>query len=150
MSKVNLIEPEEIKVSGADGVEKSYVISKFPCIQGREIIAGYPLSAAPKLGDYKANEEIMLKLMGFTEVVMDDGDNINLGSRVMIDQHLPDWETLVKIEKAMIEYNCSFFGKGKNSVSFEAMLRKALQSIIKTSMDLLQQSSQTDKQPSKN
>ena len=55
---MDLIQPKEIEVSG-----KIYRISKFPATVGREIVAKYPVSNMPKLGDYKVREEIMTKLM---------------------------------------------------------------------------------------
>lgn len=106
-----MIEPKQIKVTTQSGAEKEYIISKFPAIQGREIIAKYPLSAMPKLGDYEVNEETMLKLMCFVAVPTDSGP-LQLTTRALVDNHFPDWETLAKVEVAMMEYNCSFFAKG--------------------------------------
>lgn len=103
-----MIEPKQIKVTTQSGAEKEYIISKFPAIQGREIIAKYPLSAMPKLGDYEVNEETMLKLMCFVAVPTDNGP-LQLTTRALVDNHFPDWETLAKVEVAMMEYNCSFF-----------------------------------------
>ena len=63
-----MIEPKEITVETQKGEKRVYILSKFPAVQGREIIAKYPLSAMPKLGDYAVNEETMLKLMAFVAV----------------------------------------------------------------------------------
>ena len=102
-----MIQPKEITVKAQDGVEKTYIISKFPAIQGREIIAKYPLSAMPKLGDYEVNEETMLKLMCFV-AVPNGTDTLALSTRALVDNHFPDWETLARVEVAMMEYNVSF------------------------------------------
>lgn len=102
-----MIQPKEITVQTQDGSEKTYIISKFPAIQGREIIAKYPLSAMPKLGDYEVNEETMLKLMAFVAVPTENGE-LQLTTRALVDNHFPDWETLARVEMAIMEYNCSF------------------------------------------
>jgi hypothetical protein len=102
-----MIQPKEITVKTQDGVEKNYIISKFPAIQGREIIAKNPLSAMPKLGDYEVNEETMLKLMCFV-AVPNGTDTLALSTRALVDNHFPDWETLARVEVAMMEYNVSF------------------------------------------
>lgn len=144
-----MIEPKEIQVVTQRGETRTYIISKFPAIQGREIITQYPLSAVPKVGDYKANEQVMLKLMAFVAVPSGCGE-LRLTTQALVDNHVPDWETLAKIEVAMIEYNCSFFGNGKASGFFATIEAKARQLISSTLTDLLQQSSQKEKPASTN
>ncbi len=63
-----MIEPKTIAIVDGNGKEKDFIISKFPAIQGREIIAKYPTSSLPKIGDYAVSEETMLKLMAFVAV----------------------------------------------------------------------------------
>ena len=118
-----MIEPKEISVLTQGGVEKVFILSKFPAIQGREIIAKYPLSAMPKLGDYAVNEETMLKLMAFVAVPTENG-TLALTTRGLVDNHFPDWETLARIEMAMMEYNCSFFKGGMVSTFLERITEK--------------------------
>lgn len=91
--------------------DKTFILSKFPAVAGREIIAKYPLSMVPKLGDYAVNEETMLKLMCFVGVSVND-KVMNLSNRALVDNHVDSWETLGLIEKAMLEYNCSFLKDG--------------------------------------
>lgn len=105
-----LLDPQELEIDG-----KVYLIGKWPAVAGREIIAGYPLTALPKIGEYKANEEIMLKLMGHVAVVPSSGEPLLLATRALIDNHVDDWETLAKIEFASLERNCSFFRDGRLS-----------------------------------
>lgn len=142
-----MIEPKEITIETQRGESRVYVLSKFPAIQGREIIAKYPLSAVPKLGDYQVNEETMLKLMGFVGVPRDSGEPLRLATRALIDNHVPDWETLARIEFAMMEYNVSFFGNGKGSTFLEAITQKAQAFLSKTLTDLSAQSLPKGKQP---
>jgi hypothetical protein len=136
-----MIEPKTIEIEG-----KSFVLSKFPAVQGREIIAKYPMSAMPKLGDYAVNEETMLKLMCFVGVVIEGRpEPLALTTRALVDNHCKSWEVLAQLEMAQLEYNCSFFGNGKGSTFLEAITQKAQQLITKTLMDLSQQSSQKSK-----
>lgn len=145
------IQPKEITVKTQAGDERKYIISKFPAVQGREIVAKYPLSAMPKLGDYKVNEETMLILMGYVGVNLEGRDTpLLLSTKALVDNHVPDWETLARIEFAMMEYNVSFFGNGRASTFFEGIARKLQVLTSKTLTDLLAQLSQANKQPSKN
>ena len=141
-----MIEPKEITVETQKGEKRVFILSKFPAVQGREIIAKYPLSAMPKLGDYAVNEETMLKLMAFVAVPREGGEPLRLTTQALVDNHVPDWETLARIERAMMEYNVSFFGNGKGSTFLEAITLKAQAFLSKTLMDLSGQSSPKGKQ----
>ena len=139
-----LLSPKEIEING-----KTYILSKFPAVAGREIITQYVASGIPKIGDYKVNEEMMLKLMCYVAVPMQNGTPLPLNNRMLIDNHVcgeDAWETLGKIEIAMMEYNCSFFRNGRISTFFDDFARKLPAWITKISMALSAQSSQTTKQ----
>ncbi len=145
-----MLEPKEISIKTQAGTDKVYIISKFPAVAGREIIAKYPISGMPKLGDYQVNEETMLKLMCHVAIKTPDGSQIALTTRALIDNHVPEWETLARIEVEMMGYNCSFFQQGKISNFLDTIRANAKQSISSTLTDLLLQLSQMGKQPSKN
>lgn len=143
---MELIEPKNITVADSSGKDRNFIISKFPAVQGREIIAKYPTSALPKIGDYAVSEEIMLKLMAFVAV---DANGVvqRLDSRALVDSHTGDWECLARIEIAMMEYNCSFFRNGRISDFLSDFALKSLPKILETLMASLGQSSQMTKQP---
>lgn len=105
---MELIEPKETELGG-----KRYIISKFPATVGREIIFKYPMANAPKLGDYGASHETMLKLMQYVEVVLEDGQGLRLNGEALVNNHVPNWEILAQLEKEMLVYNCSFFQNGR-------------------------------------
>ncbi len=144
-----MIQPKEVQITTQAGEERTYIISKFPAVQGREIIAKYPLSAMPKLGDYAVNEETMLKLMSFVAVPRPDGSPQQLTTKGLVDNHVPEWETLARIEMAMMEYNCSFFANGQGSTFFALIAQKAQALISKTLTDLSGPLSQAVKRRSK-
>jgi hypothetical protein len=145
-----MIEPKEVTVKCQNGTERTFILSKFPAIQGREIVAKYPLSAIPKIGDYGVNEETMIKLMAFVGVPRDGVEPLMLTTKALIDNHVPDWECLARIEAGMLEYNCSFFGNGQGATFFEMLATKARQLITQIVMDLSVQSSAQGKPLSKN
>lgn len=142
-----LIQPLEKEIDG-----KWFILSKFPAIDGREIVAKYPLSGMPKLGDYKVNEETMLKLMSYVAVKIEGSDPLVLSTRALVNNHMGEkgWETLAKIEWAMMEYNCSFFGNGRASTFLGGIAQKLPSMITSILMDLSQQLSAKSKQPSTN
>ena len=66
----------------------------------------------PKIGDYAASEETMLKLMSYVERVYPDRVQ-PLINKALVDNHIPSWEVLARIEVETINYNCTFFRNGK-------------------------------------
>lgn len=109
-----------------------YNIGKWPATVGREIMVKYPLSNLPKIADYGMSEEIMLKLMRHVEAVMPDGRPMRLETKALIDNHVPDWETLTQIEYASMRHNCSFFRNGKASAFLAEVMSLALTKISET------------------
>lgn len=132
----DLIKPKEIEIKDIDGETIKVIISRFPAITGREIIAKYPLSSIPKVGDYGVNEETMLKLMSYVEVIKPTG-NIRLVSKALIDNHIPDGVSLYKIEFEMLKYNTDFLDKlGKSGFidQLKAKIPTLAQSILNQSL----------------
>lgn len=144
-----MIEPKEITLKTQDGKERKYIIYKWDAISGRELVAKYPSSNLPKIGDYNTSEEVMLKLMTFCAVVTEAGPLV-LSTRELVKNHVPDWETLARLEFSAWEYNCSFFGGGLNSAFLESISQKAVAWITQTLTQLSASSSQTTKPPSVN
>lgn len=140
-----LIEPIEKEIDG-----RIYVLSKFPSVTGREIIAKYPVANTPKIGDYGVSEETMLKLMKYVCVVTADGSRLPLSNVSLINNHTQSWETIIKLEGYMLEYNCSFLNDGRASNFLETIAQKLPQWISKILTDSLERLSQTGKPPSTN
>lgn len=129
---MELLEPKAVDIETAAGPTKRFIISKFPAIPGREILTQYPVTAAPKVGEYQANEALMLKLMAYVAVEHDDGSQQRLTNAALVNNHVPDPECLMRLEWAMLEYNCSFFAKGKLSDILARMGQQFMSSIIET------------------
>lgn len=124
-----MIDPKNITVTDIDGNEHEFIISKVPATVGREIVATYPVSMVPKIGDYQVNETIMLKMMSYVAKVDDAGNQIQLKTRALVDNHCADWQVLAKLEMQMLEYNTSFFGNGKVSKLLDKYAKKVPQLI---------------------
>ena len=110
-----LLKPEEKTLKDLDGVEHTFIISRLPAVAGREIITQYPTTAVPKVGNYGENEKVMLKLMSYVAKVTPEGNQIRLSTQALVDNHVPDSETLLKLEAAMLSYNTNFFNIGRIS-----------------------------------
>lgn len=128
----DLLEPTEKEIDLPGGGTKTFILSKFPAVAGREIITQYPTSATPKIGSYALNEELMFKLLTYVAVPMPDGTQLRLTTRALVDNHVPDFETLMKLEWEMMKYNCSFFRDGRMSGFLEMLTAKAQQLILST------------------
>lgn len=141
---LKLLEPKEVIID-----DHTYILSKFDCWTGREILTQYPITAVPKLGDYKSNEELALKMFAYVAVPRGDAEPLRLSTKDLVRNHVYSWETQMKIELAMIEYNCSFFQKEGASTSLGDTVQRFLSWIFKTWTALSAQSSQVEKQPLK-
>lgn len=135
-----LLEPIEKEIDG-----KRFMLSKFPAIAGREIVAQYPFSGAPVIGDYKLNEAMMFKLMSYVAIILDGTPPIPLTTPELINNHTGGWETLAKIEYEMMVYNCSFFSEGRFSDFLDGIAQKAETWLSQTLTNLSERSSQTEK-----
>jgi len=107
----SFIKPKEITIKDMDGNDHTFVISKFPAIDGREIAAKHPFMTG-KADDYQLTEDVMLKMMGFVAVIDPSGNKLKLSNKTLVNNHVGDWEVLVKLERDILEYNCSFFTTG--------------------------------------
>lgn len=140
-----MIEPKEIEIDG-----KTFVISKYPATEGREIVAKYPSENMPKLGSYQVSHEIMLKNISHAALKDSDGTLRPLKTKALIDNHVGSWETLVKLEWAILEYNISFFQNGRALNFLEGIVQKLPALTSKILMGLSEQLLQKGEPPSTN
>lgn len=148
----DLLNPKTVFVKDRNGNSHGYVVGQFPAIAGREIAAKYPTSIAAlakqwEENQYGENEKIMLKAMSFVDRVLDDGSTIRLSTSALVDNHVPDAEALMRLERELLEHNFSFFEKFTSSISSGGLLQNIIKLIMSTLTHSLQQSSKADKQP---
>lgn len=133
---MDLIKPKEVELKDIDGNFKTFIISRLPAVAAREILAKYPVSNIPKLGEYQASADAMKLLMSFVGVQLSGGVQ-RLTTGDLINNHVADGEQLLRLEFAMLEYNTSFFGNGGPSGLVETLIKKYLPLIIQTLTDSL-------------
>ena len=104
-----LIKPEEIVIKDMEGEERTFVISRIPASYAREIVLQYPKTA---MNNYEQNEKILYKMLAYVAAINPAGEETRLKTRALIDNHVPDVDTLLQIEAKMMEYNTNFFKKG--------------------------------------
>lgn len=153
-SEKKLLKPEPFDLLDSEGKAKTFILSNFDAITGREIITQYPLTALPKAGDYPANKELMLKLMTFVAVVTADGRQLQLSTPELIMNHVDNAEMLMKIEAKMMWKNCSFFRDGRCLDLLDTVMQMFTKKLLETltqSSDILSQqekSATTNSEPS--
>lgn len=128
---------------------KEYIISKLPATVGREILFLYPTSNIPKIGDYGKSQEIMLKLMSYVQVQVED-KLIPLNTESLVNNHVPNAETLLLLEKEMFKYNFDFFTSEKTSNFLNELEAKATDKAMSMLTNLLERLSQVAEQHSTN
>lgn len=136
-----MIQPKEIIIN-----DKEFTISKVPATVGREILFLYPVSNIPKIGDYPHSEEAMMKFMSYVAVKKPDGSLLQLSTKALIDNHVPDAITLVKLEYEMFKYNFDFFFNTDASTFYQKFEQTAMEKATKMLTGLLEQLSKMGKQ----
>lgn len=148
----DLLSPKRLEITRQDGKTVAFHFGKFPAIAGREIIAKYPTSNMPKIGDYAVSEETMQKVLGYVAVETASGAVLRLTTPALINEHAGDWQTLMTLELRALEYNSGFFGNGGLSSFLRGSLATLQQSISPMLTGLLEQLlarvQQTAEQPS--
>jgi len=118
-----LLKPKEITIIDLDGVERLFLISRFPATDGMEILVKLPMSAMPKIGDFETLKAVRDDIFKFIAVKTELGE-IVLSTKALIDNHTNDAETAIKLMKEIIEYNFSFFQNGIVSSSLTRLMEK--------------------------
>lgn len=147
---MDLIEQKEITITTQSGVEKVFVLSKIPYMSGgREICSQFITSAMPKVGEYKLNEELSIKMFGFIAAKVGDAQ-VRLQTREIINNHVLDFQTGLRLEKEMLEYNFGFFDQEKIQKFLRDLGAKFQLSLMPILTQLQQQFSKKDAPPSTN
>lgn len=128
----DLIKPQDVTVTDLDGEERTFIISRLPATVGREILSKYPVANAPKIGDYGVSSEAMRLMMKYVAIPRDMAEPLCLTTQALIDNHVPDGQSLIKLEFEMLRYNCDFFGLGSNQDLAGSLIRKYLPLITST------------------
>lgn len=104
------LEPKTIEINGC-----TFKISKMPCTTAQEVLIQLPQGFIPMLNNFAKTQEMAFKMLSFVERVYKDKPNVPLISKEIIDNHVPDFNTLLALEQECLSYNYDFFEPGKVS-----------------------------------
>lgn len=107
-SSQTLLEPLEITIN-----ECKFIISKMPCTVAQEVLINLPQGLIPLLAEFSKYEQYIFKMLSYCERVYDDKEAVPLISKTIIDNNIPDFDTLYKLEWECINYNYDFFKDGR-------------------------------------
>ena len=144
MEEEKLLDPKEVEIEDkVRNVKKVFVISKIPAFQARIIMLNYVPTQLLNLNkDEKKVEEMIMKLLYFVGVKLEDGRVVRLETRDLINNHCPSMETIVQLEYQMLDYNTSFFKDGKGLTflqRLEALATEKITGILTVLSDRLLQ-----------
>ena len=105
---VALLSPKEVAINGC-----KFLISKMPCMTAQEVIVRIPAGILPLINQYTISEEMVVKMLSCCQRVYDDKPNVPLISKEIINNHIPDFDTLLQLENECLKYNYDFFNQGK-------------------------------------
>ncbi len=107
-SAKTLLEPKTVEINGC-----TFIISKMPCTTAQEVIFNMPAGLIPVISNFAKSEEQAFKMLKYCERVYTDGRaNVPLISKEIINNHVPDFDTLIKLEYECLQYNFDFFKNG--------------------------------------
>lgn len=144
-----MLKPQDVVIKDIDGVDRKFIISRFPATVGMEIFYRLPISAMPKIGDFEALKVVRDDIFKHVYVKTEGGD-IALSTIALIDNHTGDAETALKVIGAMLQHNFSFFQKGTISAFFDSIAAKVPGIAQKILTQLSPALSKQSKQRSKN
>lgn len=149
---MNLIKPTEVTIADLDGVERTYRIGRFPALIGLDIIARVPSNIASLSKQLPRLRQLVLQMCQYVavDVPLEDGGTheVTLSTTALVDNHVPDGQTLLHLCFEIMRHNTSFFGSGDQSV-LDFLLEKladSLPRITQTLMQSLQSSFPSDSQ----
>ena len=129
--EINFLEPKEVEIEDkVANVKKTFVISKIPAFQARTIMLQYVPTQLMNFNKDEAKvEEMIMKLLFYVGVKLEDGRVLRLETRDLINNHCPSFETIIQLEGQMIDYNTSFFRDGKGLAFFQRLEALATEKI---------------------
>ena len=109
MNVDNFIDPEDITIEDASGVKREFKISRLPYLGGgRELCTQFVPTGTPRVGDYEANEKLAALMFKHIAAVTPDGGHQVLSTPQFVQNFVPDFQTGIKLEAAMLEHNLGF------------------------------------------
>lgn len=138
---IALLAPKEVTINGC-----RFLISRMPCMTAQEVIVRIPAGILPLINQYTISEEMVVKMLSCCQRVYDDRPNVPLISKEIINNHIPDFDTLLQLENECLRYNYDFFNQGKVLTFLAKGLSRVESSLSGILTDLLDKLLQAEKQ----
>ena len=116
---MSLIKPTEVTIKDLDGVERTYRVGRFPALIGLDILAQIPSNFSTLAKQTQRLSQLAVQMCPYAavDVPLDEGGSheVMLSTAALIDNHVPDSQTLALLCFAIARHNTDFFGSGDQS-----------------------------------
>jgi hypothetical protein len=104
-----VLEPKEIDIDG-----KKYIIHKYPAWQGILLVGKIPQALNFDHPDEEARGKVWAEVFTYVAIPMPKGGTpLFLTNPDLINNHVKGWPQMLKLFKAISEYNDGFLEDGK-------------------------------------
>jgi len=104
-----VLEPKEISIG-----DKKYIIHKFPAWQGVMLVGKIPFALNFESPDEEGRRKVWAEVFTYIAVPMPAGGSpLFLTTQELINNHVKGWSEMLKLMKAVAEYNEGFLDDGK-------------------------------------
>jgi len=147
-----MLNEEIVEIEGKDGAVRKFALYDIPYLDGGREVATQFMSTAfmstamPKVVDYSKNEDLAAKMFKYIAVVQADGVKLPLSTKDLVNNHVPDFITGIKLEEAMLKKQLGFSVAGKLR-EFQQGWKDQLPELISTIMTQLQAASSPPAKP---
>lgn len=126
------LEAKEIEINGY-----KFTISKMPSTIAQRVLMQIPTGLIPIISNFTNAENAVFEMLSYCDRVYPDGRVVKLINRAIIDNNVPDLQTLMQLEKEVWEYNYDFLDFGALAPFLKKCLCRVESNLSKTLMDLL-------------
>ena len=121
-----LIKAEQVTVKDLDGNEHNFNVGRFPAIRGALLLKRLIPTGKDIFQGEDGNFERDLKdVLYYANKFLDDGDEVPLITGAMIDNHVPDGETAIKLALLVLNHNTNFMSP-ENQLAIRNKIMQAL------------------------
>ena len=128
-----LLEPKDVTLTDLNGEERYYRVGKVPYAAGGRRLAVEAIAKLKKL-EYIDDPELARVIFSHIAAIADDGAEIILKTDALVNNHVPDIPTGLRLEMELVEHNTGFSIAGKVREFQQVCMRstKQLNSITST------------------
>jgi hypothetical protein len=122
----DLIKPKQVTITDLDGEIHDFMIGRFPTIRGALLLKRLiPTGKDIFNGDDGNFLEHLKDVLYYASKINSDGDEIPLLTGAVIDNHVPDSETAIKLALLVLNHNTNFMSP-ENQLAIRNRIVQAL------------------------